>query len=182
MDGELAPEWCDALVAVLRTHTSTPERCWFCLWEGNGSFWSGAHGPGFPPDASAEEIDGYWAEARAQDVLLESTPRVEMPARRYFLFRGLVEAAGAFEAGGSFTSPNLWWPDDRAWIVITEIDGYSTYVGGSRAAIGDVLASPDLETIEVTLDTHMDPGLHPPRRGPMSTLDPESGSGEPGDA
>jgi hypothetical protein len=47
--------------------------------------------------------------------------------------------------------------------VITEIDGYSTYVGGSRAAIGDVLASADMETIEVTLDTYMDPELYPPR-------------------
>jgi hypothetical protein len=32
-------------------------------------------------------------------------------------------------------------PLDRAWIVITEVDGFSSYVGGSRAALQDVLAS-----------------------------------------
>ena len=42
-------------------------------------------------------------------------------------------------------SPNLWWPDDRAWCVATEIDLAWTYVGGSGALISDVLASPSLE-------------------------------------
>ena len=42
-------------------------------------------------------------------------------------------------------SPNLWWPDDRAWCVATEIDLAWTYVGGSAALISDVLASPRLE-------------------------------------
>lgn len=163
LDGELPPEGCDALAAVLRPHTRTPDRCWFCLWEGNGSFWSESHGPGLPPDATREETDRYWAAARAQDKLLGSTPRVETHARRYFLFRGPLDAACTFEPSGSYTSPNLWWPHDRAWIVITEIDGFSTYVGGSRAAIQDVLASPDVEAIEVMLDTHMDPGPYRPR-------------------
>ena len=44
-------------------------------------------------------------------------------------------------------SPNLWWPDDRAWCVATEIYGYSTYMGGSRPCIDAVLASPDLEAL-----------------------------------
>jgi hypothetical protein len=157
MDGQLPPETCDALAAVLRPHTHTPDRCWFCLWEGNGSFWSQSHGTGFPPDATREEIARYWAAARAQDEILSSTPRVETHARRYFLFHGPLDAACTFAPSGSYTTPNLWWPDDRAWIVITEIDGFSTYVGGSRPAIQDVLHSPDVEAIEVTLDTHMDP-------------------------
>jgi tryptophanyl-tRNA synthetase len=42
-------------------------------------------------------------------------------------------------------------------IVITEIDGFSSHVDASRLAIEDVLASPDVEAIEVKLDTHMDP-------------------------
>jgi hypothetical protein len=88
---------------------------------------------------------------------------VEAYARHYFLFRGRLDAACTFEPSGWYTSPNLWWPDDRAWIVVTEIDGFSTYVGGSRAMLQDVLASPDMEAIEVTLDTHMDP--EPPVHG-----------------
>ena len=84
-------------------------------------------------------------------------------ARTNFLFRGPLSAACTFEPSGAYTTPNLWWPDDRAWVVVTEIEGYSTYVGGGRAAIYDVLASLDVESIEVTLDTHMDPGPWPPR-------------------
>ena len=42
-------------------------------------------------------------------------------------------------------SPNLWWPDDRAWCVATEIDLAWTYVGGPAALISDALANPGLE-------------------------------------
>ena len=53
----------------------------------------------------------------------------------------------------------MWWPADRAWFVATEIDSFSTYVGGSQAAIDAVLASPNLEAIAVTAQTPIDPGL-----------------------
>ena len=153
MEGTLPPETCEALSDLLRPHTRTPERCWFCLWEGNGAFWSGAHSPALAPGESLDEA--YRVAARAQDELLNSTPRVEAEARSYFLFGGPLDAACTFEPSGSYTSPNLWWPDDRAWIVVTEVDGFSTYVGGSRAVLQDLLMSQDVEAIEVTLDTHM---------------------------
>ena len=35
--GTLDPADADALAAVLARHTSTPDRCWFCTWEGWGS-------------------------------------------------------------------------------------------------------------------------------------------------
>jgi hypothetical protein len=63
-----------------------------------------------------------------------------------------------FEFGIWHQSPNIWWPDDRAWCVATELDGYSSYVGGSRACIDSVLASPDVETIGVDPTVRMDPG------------------------
>src|SRR5690349_23203664 len=40
---------------------------------------------------------------------------------------------------------NLWWPDDRAWCVVTDIDLTSTYVGGSAGCIGELLAHTGLE-------------------------------------
>jgi hypothetical protein len=55
-------------------------------------------------------------------------------------------------------SPSMWWPADRAWFVATEVDGFSTYAGGSQAAIAAVLASPELEAVAVTAGTSMDPG------------------------
>jgi hypothetical protein len=162
-DENLPPETCDSLAALLRGHSSTPGVSWFCLWDGNGAFWSASHSPLYPADARRDEIARYQAEAEAQDALLKSTPLVEAYARSYFLFRGPLDAACSFEPAGWHTSPNLWWPDDRAWIVETEVDGYSTYVGASRAALDDLLASSQIEAIEVTLDTHMDPEGYPPR-------------------
>jgi hypothetical protein len=49
-------------------------------------------------------------------------------------------------------SPSLWWPDDRAWCVASEIDFCSTYVGGSPALIERVLGDDRLEAIPVRLE------------------------------
>jgi hypothetical protein len=149
MAGALPPEPCEALRGLLLPHTSSPDLAWFCLWEGNGAFWSRSHTQTFPGDATQEEIEGLLAEAEAQDAVLAATPRVEAYARSYFLLRGPLSAACSLEPSGWYTSPNLWWPDDRTWIVITEVDGYSTYVGGSRDAIDDLIASSEVESIEV---------------------------------
>ena len=162
-DGALPPATCEALVRVLRPRTTTPDTCWFCLWEGSGSFWSTSHSPLYPNGASASEIERYRALGRAQDEFLEATPRVEAYARSYFLCWGPLCAACSFEPDGWYLSPNLWWPDDRSWIVVTEVDGYSSYVGATRPAIADVLAAPDIEAIEVPLDVHMDPEMYRPR-------------------
>jgi hypothetical protein len=62
----------------------------------------------------------------------------------------------------SVPRPNTRWPDDRTWMVITEIDGYSSYVGWSRESIDELLVEPEIEAIEVPLDVPMDPGAYPP--------------------
>ena len=49
-------------------------------------------------------------------------------------------------------SANLWWPDDRAWFVATDIDLMTTYVGGSAACIADLLAADGLEAAVVPAD------------------------------
>ena len=49
-------------------------------------------------------------------------------------------------------SPNLWWPQDRAWCVATNIDLLASYVGGSRQYVEAILASPDLEAFEVSAE------------------------------
>lgn len=46
-------------------------------------------------------------------------------------------------------SPNLIWPESRAWFVATEYDFDSTLVGGSRELIKAILDSPELEAWEV---------------------------------
>jgi hypothetical protein len=113
--GTLHPADADALAAVLARHTSTPDRCWFCTWEG-------------------------WAA-----VFLDDGPRVELPGRNYGLFVGPLAALPSLIAAQDGRSPNLWWPDDRAWCVATEIDLAWTYVGGPAALISDLLADSRVE-------------------------------------
>ena len=123
---------CRTLVEVLRSFTSTPGNCFFCLWEGYGN------------------IDTR---------LYKASSRVRAPGRDYLLFHGPIDAIMAFLArDGHFWghSPNIWWPEDRAWCVATDIDLYDTYVGGSVECIEAVMSNPDLEALPTTIDARLD--------------------------
>jgi hypothetical protein len=61
--------------------------------------------------------------------------------------------------------PNYLWPEDRNWIVVTEIDGFSTYVGAPREAFDRILASPVLETFPTELAHRFDGLGDPTNRG-----------------
>lgn len=49
-------------------------------------------------------------------------------------------------------SANLWWPEDRAWCVATEIDFSWTYVGGSGVCIQALIAAQQLEAMPTRID------------------------------
>ncbi len=130
-DGGLDARETAVLAEVLAGHTGTPEEALFCLWEGLGL-----------PETEA------WAHRRA---------RVRVPHRAYHLLTGPVRAAPVLPTPVEWRCASLWWPADRAWLVATEIDGYLTYVGGSRAAVDAVLAAPALDAVEVQPSTPLDP-------------------------
>jgi hypothetical protein len=137
--GSLFPADAEALARILRTWTSTPDQCWFCLWEGYG--WENivlATPPGQP---SVRLPDPIPASAR-------QGPRVQLPNRDYLLYSGPVEAVLAtVPLADSDQTPNLWWPADRAWCVASEIDLRCTYVGGSAEMIEAVLVSDVIEAL-----------------------------------
>jgi hypothetical protein len=168
LEGELPAEVCLALRSTLARHTTAPDPCWFWLWDGSGLLWSSGHVTltARRPGGDGGSPAGRERPRRSQDELLERTPRVRVPNRSYFLVRGPLLAACGFRVDGWDLLPNLWHPDDRTWCVATEIDGYSTYVAGSRDAIDDVLDAPDLEAIEVAADTYLDVGPYVPRWRP----------------
>jgi hypothetical protein len=69
-----------------------------------------------------------------------------LAGRPHRIVRGPVGLAAAnFAAEPAEQGPNLWWPTDRAWCVVTDIDLMSTYVGGSEAAVAAVLSGGGLE-------------------------------------
>jgi hypothetical protein len=144
------------LSQILRGHTGTPALCWFCVWEGWGFLL-----PGVPLMESTgplrrRDVRRVIRRQRAARRPLRSIPKVAGRGRNYLLLRGSIETAHSLEPmRRHFLPASLWWPDDRAWAVATEIDGFSTYVGGKRSAIDALLGSSDLEAIEVTLDVRM---------------------------
>ena len=78
---------------------------------------------------------------------------MRLPGRDYLLFTGPLAATlelGWDGPGGFFAqSPNLFWPEDRAWCVATEIDLAATLVAGSEPLVGELLADPRLDARRV---------------------------------
>ncbi|GGZ29022.1 hypothetical protein GCM10010387_22860 [Streptomyces inusitatus] len=115
-EGPTPPGVAEALIPVLARHTSTPEQCWFGLWAGYGVW----------------DFDG--------------TPTFETPGRDEVLLSGtLAEAVSPADTDHWSQLPDLWWPQDRAWCLGGDVDLVSTYVGGSRELIAELLATPELE-------------------------------------
>jgi hypothetical protein len=131
--GSLPLRELDLLAGLLAPHTTTPDRCWWCVWDGYG-FLHGGAAVGFtsPTVAPPEALRG---------------PRVSIPNREYYLLEGAPNQVGELYERLWRQSPNIWWPDDRAWLVATEIDFAWTYVAGSETAIDAVLACPGLEAL-----------------------------------
>lgn len=134
-EGQFPTEEAEAVVQVLRRHTAAPDRCWFAIWDGFGGLWPDERWPG--------------------------VARLHLPSRDYVLLRGPIEAASrSFMPSPSRQSANLWWPEDRAWCVATEIDNMWTYVGGTEACIEALLASSRLEVLRTRPD-HRASGRRP---------------------
>lgn len=122
-EGPTPPDVAHALIPVLARHTRTPERCWFGLWEGYGR----------------------------RDFGRIRTFRT--PGRQEVLLSGTLADAVSPAAHDPFDElPDLWWPEDRAWCLGGDVDLVSTYIGGSRTLIADLLTTPELEAHPVSPD------------------------------
>lgn len=130
--GSLPRDLAAIVSPMLARHTDTADRCWFAVWDG-------------------------WADLDEQ---ASGAPKLQLPHRDYVLFEGsLTAAAHSFGTDpADHRSPNLWWPADRSWLVATEVDLMSTYIGASSACIAELVGCSDLELIradpadKVTLD------------------------------
>jgi hypothetical protein len=138
-EGILPIEQAAGLARVLAAHTATPDRCWFAVWDG----WSGL----------------------AVDVV--AAPKFQLPGRDYLLFFGPISSATQSLAREPWIwrSVNLWWPDDRAWCVATDIDLDSTYIGGPSECVTHLRTFPGLEVLAVDVAngiTAFDDRVNPP--------------------
>jgi hypothetical protein len=122
LKGSLPEELVPPVIAVLARHTATPEHCWYAVWDGFGCL---------------ALRDG-------------EAPVFQLPHRRMFLLTGPITAVrGSLCVAPWWQSPNLWWPEDKAWCIATEIDLWSTYVGGRRRCVDDLVNNEQLEAVAV---------------------------------
>jgi hypothetical protein len=124
----LPPRQLAALCELLATHTSTPELCFVGVWEGYG-----------------------WHDAWS------ASPLLRLDQRTFLVRQGPLGLALAVGRGGPFGGisiepPSIFWPADRTWLVASDPDLDSTYLGGSNALIEAVLTHPDLEAWRATAD------------------------------
>lgn len=150
------PDQLPVLWTVLAEATSTPEDCWFCVWEGYG-------GPGAPVDDDAVYLDTE-EEIRAVDARPGLTPdrpfdplprQVVVPHRAYWLFRGHLAEVGAWETAEGWPSgrqldapePAFTWPADHAWCVAKDVDPHWAGIGGSGALVDRLVREPRLDVV-----------------------------------
>ena len=116
------------LARVLMAQTLTPDHLWYCVWEGYGQLHGGSavsrlrRGRGRMSDTAGVVPDA-----------VRDGGRVEFPQRSYYLYR--AGGAGWSALAPSWLTPNIVWPDDRAWCVAREIDFAATYVGGPQEVV-----------------------------------------------
>lgn len=137
--GNLDPSVLGAVCAVLSEHTVTPEACVIGLWYGHGFIDGGWVTIGYP--VGSGKVGG---NKRVPPAFSRDRPTLVLPAREYFLFRGPINAALEMSSRWD-QSPNLFWPDDRAWFMATEIDFDSTIIGGSSELAQALLAEPEVD-------------------------------------
>ncbi|MFI7074277.1 hypothetical protein ACWENR_14765 [Micromonospora sp. NPDC004336] len=110
---------------LLAAFTSTPQECYFCLWEG----YSDAP---LPPQA-------------------HHGPLVELPHRRYALFRGPLDAIDDWETdfgGGTIIAPPAFvWPADHRWCLASDVDPHWAGIGADQAAIDALLDDSQLDVV-----------------------------------
>jgi hypothetical protein len=71
-------------------------------------------------------------------------PKVVLPNRAYFLFTGTLTS---FVEHPELPNPAFVWPADRAWCVANDVDPHWAGIGGSAAAIADLLADSLLDAV-----------------------------------
>jgi hypothetical protein len=158
-----------AICEVLPFHTATPDVCWFALWEGNPGLprrWAPLprmhlperaylmfRAPVVDVVALAMEIECLGFDGDAQGCTFIAYDG--SGARRDVDPAELARYADEARATGRARSPNLLWPDDRAWVVGTDIDGDDTLVAGTQSLAYAILAHPMLDGEQVTANDRL---------------------------
>ncbi len=142
--GRLPKQWAPRLAELLKVHTSSLTRVWFGIWDGwgDGQLLTSAIRMKLSQQGSMRE--GHRQERAPIDEL-------DLPYRRYLLIQSAIEdITMSLSDDAYWLTASMWWPEDRSWFVHTEVDLASTYVGGTKACLLDVLGETSIESLPTT--------------------------------
>lgn len=163
LTGVVIPVICEPLVRELTRLTGTPSTCYFALWEGWGELaGSRTRVVGATVDDPVHDAEEALIAAWQDQVAL--LPRFEQPYRRYLLGHGSIGVAcdlynqplGSDPWPTLGLTPQIWWPEDRAWVVATEVDFDSTIVAATAAGVEALLACDGIEALLIPSDGRLD--------------------------
>ena len=157
------------LLEVLATHTASPDDYYFCVWEGFGDADVAIDDDAvYIDDESALPFDRAGARPgvapqSAPHASVPQVPKVEVPNRAYWLFRGPLADVGTWDSAHGWpgqrrlndADPAFVWPGDRAWCIANDVDPHFAGIGASSPAIDHLQAHPGLDI--VTADPHIEP-------------------------
>ncbi len=169
------PELVALVTRLAADHTTTPRRAWFALWEGWGEI-EGGDARLLGVDVQHRVLPRVFIPHRnpvtppAFERRVLEAPRVDLGGiRAYLLFRGALDQVGAWGARPlapgwprDLPQASLTWPEDRAWVLASDVDPTWFTIGGSPALVEAILAHPGLDAAPAThgspppLD-HLDP-------------------------
>jgi hypothetical protein len=170
--GHLAPLILARVMMIAGKHTTTADEVTAALWEG----WGITSGSTTLFAASVLESETGSEEGRSLQPLrprvddtlsrlLSQGPFLELPGRRYVLLSTstaeLVDPAWPLRAGMGWTEriprpmPQLIWPADHAWALVSEIDFDSTLVGGTHDFVNEIMNDPAVEAVRVKESTDL---------------------------
>ncbi len=128
--GRLSIHDAKRLIAVLAAYTSTPNDVYYLVWTG-------------------------WPQPNLSE--MSNAPRLQIVDREMVLLHGSIsDAVTDFgdHASPFFglnwrtrVSPTMWWPSDRAWAVVSDIDSQWTVVCGSAQCLASLAAEPELDVV-----------------------------------
>ncbi|MET8833536.1 hypothetical protein ABZV78_06430 [Micromonospora sp. NPDC004540] len=150
------------LFEVLATHTTTPEHCYFCVWEGFGdadvaaddnAVYIDEENSGAPLERSGGQPG--LAPTPAAQPSMPRAPKVVVPNRAYWLFRGPLADVGTWDTAAGWpgqrrlsnAEPAFAWPADHAWCVAKDVDPHWAGIGGTRALITQLTTDPRLDVV-----------------------------------
>jgi len=145
--GSMPPAVLAALCDVLAAHTGSSQHCFFCTLDGYGQHATVT----FTAERDSDGDGGDREPERIVPPDVTGSARVQLPERGYLLLEGPLAAAGELGTTIFPQSPSLFWPEDHAWCVATDVDLDSTYLGGSAALVRDLLADERLEALPVSV-------------------------------